>query len=52
MEGNITQKSVKVFLVEDEDKLRSIIEEYLVMSGYVTECARDADGVLGLLSRS
>ena len=52
MEGNITQKSVKVFLVEDEDKLRSTIEEYLVMSGYVTECARDADGVLGLLSRS
>ena len=32
MEGNITQKSVKVFLVEDEDKLRSTIEEYLVMS--------------------
>ncbi len=50
MENKTGHEKVRIMIVEDEDKLRSTIQDYLEMNGYQTSSARDGAEALELLS--
>ncbi len=48
MENKTDHEKVRILIVEDEDKLRSTIQDYLEMNGYETLSARDGARALEL----
>ena len=52
MENKTDHEKVRILIVEDEDKLRSTIQDYLEMNGYETLSARDGAWALELFGAS
>lgn len=48
MENRGSHEKTRILLVEDEDKLRKTIQDYLEMNGYLTESARNGAEALEL----
>lgn len=51
MESRGQQENVRIFLIEDEEKLRGTIQDYLEMNGYEIETAQDGTEAMALLGR-
>lgn len=48
MENKTNHEKIRILLVEDEDKLRSTIHDYLELNGYLTTAVRDGAEALEL----